>query len=147
MSIFKDTFPDYVRKQLEVREKIIKQGNNPGEDRFATIEGDDITIDAGAFYTLTTSKQCVIRMSSGVDVVPGTFPDYPNEPTGPALARRFVLEAGVPGNKAGIGVGGAYGDRSSRGDAYDGYGITPMPGILDASIRLYHHMALLGKLK
>ena len=135
MSIFKDTFPDYVRKQLEVREKIIKQGNNPGEDRFATIEGDDITIDAGAFYTLTTSKQCVIRMSSGVDVVPGTFPDYPNEPTGPALARRFVLEAGVPGNKAGIGVGGAYGDRSSRGDAYDGYGITPMPGILDASIR------------
>ena len=81
MSIFKETFRDFVFEQLRIREAIMKKGN-AGDSRFASIEdfsprteikGKDgkskkITIDAGAFYTNTTSKQCVIRMCSGVDI-------------------------------------------------------------------------------
>ena len=67
MSIFKETFPKYIRSQLEVRKKILSKGNK-GDSRFEQIEDNNIAIDPGAFFTLTTSKQCVIRMSSGVDL-------------------------------------------------------------------------------
>ena len=180
MSIFKESFPTFVRKQMKIREAVLAHGNygsdRMGSTNLSAISGkasDDVEIDPGAFYTLTTSKQCTIRMCSGVDVKWGTFPSYKNEPAGVKLAKRFILQGGVKGQtwrsekdedsgktttimgdvaRAGIGDnnldptitehnqqvyggGGAYGDLYTRSDATDGYGIVPMPGIIDADIR------------
>ena len=63
MSIFKETFRDFVFTQLRIREAILKKGNL-GDSRFSSIENfsprteikgkdgktEKITIDAGAFY-------------------------------------------------------------------------------------------------
>ena len=84
MSIFKETFKDFVLEQLRIREAIIERGNNPTkfQHRFGNPrleipseedrnEGDSfktVNLPAGAFYTNTVHKQCVIRMSSGVDI-------------------------------------------------------------------------------
>ena len=69
MSIFKESFRKFIRKQLAIREKIISQGNN-GDSRFhgTTVDlthlgGKKVTIDEGAFFTNTVNRQCVIRMS------------------------------------------------------------------------------------
>ena len=77
MSIFKETFRDFVFNQLTLRKEILKTGNK-GDSRFSGRSrvsvpqkgGTEkkVTIDAGAFYTNTISKQCVIRMCSGVDI-------------------------------------------------------------------------------
>lgn len=193
MSIFKETFRDFVFEQLRIREAIMKKGN-AGDSRFASIEdfsprteikGKDgkskkITIDAGAFYTNTTSKQCVIRMCSGVDIkddeetiksiLEDTQFEKARDLTGAGLAIRYILEGGVPaknidftkniskeegkkeygrdfsqgisviprgrGNRGfGKNYGSTYGDPYLRSDAADGFGIVPMPGIVDADIR------------
>ena len=84
MSIFKETFKDFVFRQLRMREAIIEQGNDPTKfkHRFGNprtkIEGENgestnVNIAAGAFYTNTVHKQCVIRMTSGVDVTSREF--------------------------------------------------------------------------
>ena len=110
MSIFKETLPKFIIDQLTIREAIVKMGNdvtpngagNMPSPRTAsprvTLKGSEkkITIDSSAFFTNAISKQCVLRMSSGVDVKPGTFPQFPDEPTGIKLAQRFVLEGGIP---------------------------------------------------
>ena len=78
-SLFQETLRPFVRKQLKIRRAIIKQGNN-GESRFNSNTVDlskeggstKARLPAGAFYTYTTSRQCVIRMCSGVDLLPGT---------------------------------------------------------------------------
>ena len=88
MSIFKDTFRDYVRRQLLIRENLISVGNQDdpliGEraDRTKTyprkgseilykLDGEEFRfqLDPGAFYNYTLNKQCVIRMTSLVDYV------------------------------------------------------------------------------
>ena len=183
MSIFKETFRNFVYDQLKIRELILKKGNK-GDSRFAGLNtnysprqkylsADDsektVTIDPGAFYINTTSKQCIIRMCSGVDLKPdeittntilegGKFEksgDLANE----GLAIRYILEGGVPAKDAdfksqrnlskGVNViprgrgekgfgnnyGSVYGDPYLRADAKDGFGIVPMPGIVDADIR------------
>ena len=169
MSIFKETLPKFIIDQLTIREAIVKMGNDVTPDgagnipspRTAsprvTLKGSEkkITIDSSAFFTNAISKQCVLRMSSGVDVKPGTFPQFPNEPTGVKLSQRFVLEGGIPTEdlikvedednnirevrvpRGGFarGKGSAYGDSGIRSSARDGFGIVPMPGITDANIR------------
>ena len=165
MSIFKETFKDFVFKQLRIREAIIERGNeikNPtkyttrfGNPREAIFKDEKINIAAGAFYTNTVHKQCVIRMSSGVDIIDDNLLEAYNlteegkkiEKTGSSLAKRYVLEGGIPldpegqgGNtptprSGGIGRGGAYGSPYIRSDAKNGFGIVPMPGIVDANIR------------
>ena len=178
MSIFTHTFPRYVRKQLEDREGILEIGNTLAENRF-TKQG---RYPAGAFYTNTVEKQCIIRMCSGVDLseegeknILSTKLEKDNW-RGPNLAKNWILEGGMPDpsivTEANIDaltearkkitpeefealkVGDmssstprsgftnqktgkqAYGDPSSRSDAGDGFGIVPMPGIIDEKIKV-----------
>ena len=84
MSIFKETFKDFVFKQLRIREAIIEQGNDQTKFRHrfgrprVEIQGENgssthVNIAGGAFYTNTVNIQCVSRMSSGVDVTSREF--------------------------------------------------------------------------
>ena len=185
MSIFKESFKDFIRKQIKIREAIISHGNKSEEFRTGTPIVDlsnlggpkNLTLPSHAFYTNTLNRQCTIRMSSGVDLKEDNElivnnsdqferkDDLINE----GLALRYVLEGGIPmidrsvqqtsketpggdiitTNKATVkqaprsGFTGAgknrfgqvYGDPTIRANADDGYGIVPMPGITNASIR------------
>ena len=166
MSIFKETFKDFVFKQLRIREAIIDRGNNPTkfqhrfgnprleipsvEDRGKDDEFTTVNMAAGAFYTNTVHKQCVIRMSSGVDITNGDILEvserrFKNTPE--LLAKTYVLEGGILNTEVFSQVvgkqrgekfgerGGAYGDKSIRSNAGEGFGVVPMPGITDAEIR------------
>ena len=157
MSIFKETLPKYIIDQLTIREAIVKRGNNVSSNSMdprtskSRVElkgsGKKVDIDSNAFFTNAISKQCVLRMSSGVDINPGTFPEFPNENNMPGvdLAKKYVLEGGISSEiKNGVvtpregfarGKGSAYGDRELRSAAKDGFGIVPMPGIIDANVR------------
>jgi hypothetical protein len=181
MSIFKETFRDYVRDQLSIRDKVISRGNSgtekgatlPRRNQSSTVKlqsGKEITLDPGAFYSLF-NRQCVIRMTSMTDYVEDVGLDIGinNEDgtrsnstfasiKGGTLAQNFILQGGVlsdfarnvkgesrpkrvttprdgfprPGQKTSL----SYGDGGIVSDATsDGYGIVPMPGIIDANIR------------
>ena len=99
------------------------------------------------FHAYTTQKQCTIQMASGVNIKQDNdlLDEYESHWTGDGLARNWVLESGVKGRFGGqrsgfsdgtfsTMEGEAYGDASTRSDAADGFGIVPMPGIIDATI-------------
>ena len=116
MSIFKESFKKYVRDQIALREAIISQGNkiNQGviQSRNYLTNADPKVIkqlnlptnkiDYGSFFTYTANRSCVIRMSSGVDLLPtadileDTKYERLKDLQGPGLATRYVLEGGVP---------------------------------------------------
>jgi len=107
-SLFQETIKPFVRKQLRIREAILKQGNDGGS-RFntSTVDlskedgGTKDKLPAGAFYTYTTSRQCAIRMCSGVDLLPDT--EVPEKGKyegngvleGENMAIRYMLQGGV----------------------------------------------------
>ena len=108
-SLFQETIQPFVRKQLKIRRAILKQGNDGGS-RFntSTVDLSDKQdgsekgrLPAGAFYTYTTSRQCVIRMCSGVDLLPDT--EVPEKGKyegngvleGENMAIRYMLQGGV----------------------------------------------------
>ena len=83
-------------------------------------------------------------MSSGVDVTSREFLETGEDGEGDRLAKKYILEGGVLSTegkpragftKAGISTNPAYGDSAIRSDAKDGFGIVPMPGIIDVDIR------------
>ena len=147
MGIFKETLNSYLRKQLEARQKVI-----------ATHKNRSLT---PAFHAYTTNKYCNIRMSSGVDITDDQLLELTGEGTkignvvlendlrGYGLAKNYILQGGTLLNPKGAKtptmrrgfpgkgrpLGGAYGDPLMRGNAKDGYGIVPMPGITDFSVR------------
>ena len=130
MSIFKETFADYVKKQLKQRENIIASGTGKSNDKFLFNENR-----SNNFFSYQ-SKQCIVRLSSGVNIIDEGLLD--EGLTGADIAKKWVLEGGIKDgntNRGGIGPGGAYGDSDLRSDADDGYGIVPMPGITGANIR------------
>ena len=185
MSIFKDTFRDYVRRQLILREELIDIGNttdNVRGERTNRLKSFPVKsppnanfpyefdIKPGAFYSYTTNRQCVIRLTSLVDYVADVGLDIGdlgsqsfNRLKGPTLSRNFILQGGVLSDfsrtvdrgedglqsktrkidqvrqgfeKPGLKTNLAYGDFAIGSDASeDGYGIVPMPGIIDANIR------------
>lgn len=112
MSIFKESFKDFVRKQIKIREAIISHGNNPSDSRTNAPKADlsslggpkELSLPSHAFYTNTVNRQCTIRMSSGVDlrVDNELIVDNRNEferkddLVNEGLALRYVLEGGVP---------------------------------------------------
>lgn len=173
MSIFKESFRDYVKKQFGVRQAVISRGNSDRAglgptSRMAELPADSKggipKIQAGAFFSYN-QKQCVIRLSSMVDLMEdisldlggSTFESYKGE----TFARNFILEGGVlsdfsrndadgrqitrkleevrggfPSSKKGVNL--SYGDPSIASDprgGSDGYGAVPKPGIVDANIR------------
>ena len=184
MSIFKDTFRKYVRDQISLREELISIGNPQDIDALTggvirernrrapqhNLELQSGTVvkelEAGAYYTYTLNKQCILRLTSMVDYVENVnleIGDLEGENSfnslrGAALSQNFILEGGVlsdfarvkDGNKitrrvttprdsfprSGQRTNLGYGDLAIGADASrDGYGIVPMPGIIDATIR------------
>jgi len=145
MSIFKETFKDFIFRQLGIREAIVQLGNNKSS-RFNSLneinvknQKETINVPRGAFYTNSISKQCVIRMASGVDITSQNHILEPGEKKD-TIAEQYILEGGVLNDrkkqKSGFAKeNGAYGDKLTRSDAGDGYGIVPMPGIIEADIR------------
>ncbi len=117
MSIFKESFRKFVRKQLRLRQEIIKLGNEGGSRMgsrkvdLGDLGGGSVSIPEGAFYTNTVGRACVLRMSSGVDLKPtadflegGKFEKI-DDLSGPGLAKRYILEGGtlinIPGESDG----------------------------------------------
>ena len=184
MSIFKESFRDYVKKQIELRQGIISLGNDGGS-RFnshtlqhtAAAGGGKVNIPYGAFYANTLNRTCVIRMSSGADLTHVGVYEILEQweldqgiTAGSDLAKMYILEGGVlntgknhsdlntlDGNnkptmdwltdaqpKSGWTnsknkKNTTYGDALTRSNSInkggDDYGIVPMPGIVDASIK------------
>ena len=145
MSIFKDSFADFVKKQLSQREKIIASGTGRKEE---TLEFNFNESRSANFFTYQ-QKQCVIRLSSGVNIMDKSIIEEGEEGTGKTLAERYVLEGGIKDgdtNRGGISsttarpftsnaLSGAYGDSFLRANAEDGFGIVPMPGITSVNVR------------
>jgi hypothetical protein len=178
MSIFKETFKNFVFNQLKIREAALNQHSNrslAGSKVPGLIGEDDGTrLPLGAFYTNTTSRQCTIRMSSGANLKEENNLIDAGDPDKLSLAKeglaiRYILESGIQSkgqdtsegfrpqptvsdnngtryeflgdksvknrDKFGSGYGSTYGDPFIRSEAADGFGIVPMPGIIDAEIR------------
>ena len=176
MSIFKETFKNFVFNQLKIREAALNQhsGRSLGRSKVKDFIGDAPTLPAGAFYTNTTSRQCTIRMSSGANLKEENNLIDASDPDKLSLAKeglaiRYILESGIQSkgqdsskgfrahatvsdnkgtryeflgdksvknrDKFGSGYGSTYGDSFIRSEATDGFGIVPMPGIIDAEIR------------
>ena len=124
MSIFKESFPKYIQNQLIKRGEIVEEGSRSEN-----------------FFTYTTSKQCTLRLSSGVDIEDQTLVDGEVDP------KNWVLEGGIKDasgkNRGGLtesttsnptGTQYAYGDTVLNANAKDGFGIVPMPGITNAQV-------------
>ena len=139
MSIFKETFPKFVRDQLLERETILSSGIDPKTGKHDGSRSND-------FLTYTLNKQCILRLSSGVDIEDSSLLES-GEKIGNGMASQWVLQGGIQWNdidkkSGGLstpnntgGYEGAYGSTQMRGDSKEGYGIVPMPGIIDAQIR------------
>ena len=106
MSIFKETFKKFVRKQLRIREAVLGADNSGGSRLDATnvdmssIGEKDVTVDPAAFYTNTLNRQCTIRMSSGVDLradneIVFNKKEFPQALIDEGLAQRYVLQGGT----------------------------------------------------
>ena len=146
MGLFKETLHKYIRNQFETRQEVISTHENRSG------------LNGGAFHAFTVSKYCNLRMSSCVDIVGSELLDMDlklgniqleKDYVGSGLAKNYILQGGTllfpkgaktsamrrgfPGQ--GRPLGGAYGGPLMRGDAKDGYGIVPMPGITKMNIR------------
>ena len=97
MSIFTETFPKFIVDQLNDRQSILQLGDTLSSSRTKQTS----RYPAGAFYTNTIERQCILRMSSGVDLneegeknilKKGTFEE--NDWKTENLAKNWVLEGG-----------------------------------------------------
>lgn len=137
MSIFKQSFPKWVREQLEVRQDLQATGTNGNSKSQAAL-------------TWNQNKQCVIRATSLVDykknvnleLFNGTTQEEFKKLEGSQLSKRFILQGGILDNgkirnKPFGQAGSAYGDPTigSDGENIDGYGQVPMPGITQLDIK------------
>ena len=115
MSIFKESFPNFVKKQLEQREKTISSGANRKTDISGSVSFFSNPENRSNNFFTYQQKQCILRLSSGVDI---TDPQILEEnKSGAEIAKMYVLEGGIKDgntNRGGIGAGGAYGDEALR---------------------------------
>ena len=107
MSIFKESFQPYVFNQLKIREQILSGQTTSSIGRFGRApveyEGSDpttkqkvtqkVTLNEGSFFVNTVQRQCVIKMSSGVnlDDIPENIV---NEETGEEESKYAILDGG-----------------------------------------------------
>ena len=108
MSIFKESFPDFVRKELNNRQERLSDPNRRYE-----------------LTTYQSTRNSFVRMTSGVNVK-GDNGD---------LAKKYVLQGGILNEttaKSGVGnsFNNVYSNTSALGDLY-ARGIRPMPGIVN----------------
>jgi hypothetical protein len=105
MSIFTETFPDFVTASLADRQDLLVNPNR----RAKLVE-------------YQSSRNSFIRMTSGVDV-----------DGRPDLAKKYVLQGGTLNNgekRVGVGENGAYSSKTPGG-VNNLRGIRPMPGIIN----------------
>jgi hypothetical protein len=131
MSIFKQSFPIWIQKQIGKRQELQATGINGG-------------LKSNAALVWNQSKQCVIRATSLVDYTGDDnnkgFEVGTEELKGNELAKRFILQSGIlkdnQTRNAFFGqLGSAYGDPLLRANGGpDGYGQVPMPGITNLDI-------------
>lgn len=135
MSIFKQSFPKWIKAQLNLRQELQATGIN------------------GSFKSnnalIWNNRQCIIRATSLVNYkenVNLSIREENNEVSfeslkGSELAKRFILQGGILNNNqvrsAPFGTAGsAYGDPllAADGSNSDGFGQVPMPGITTLDI-------------
>jgi hypothetical protein len=131
MSIFKQSFPIWIQKQIKKRQDLQATGLNG-------------SFKSNEALVWNQSKQCVIRATSLVDYVEsvdgglgvGNF----SELNGSQLAKRFILQSGIlekgDTRRNHFGQpGSAYGDPliGASSDS-EGFGQVPMPGIIGLDI-------------
>ena len=135
MSIFKQSFPKWIKEQLKLRQDLQATGINGG-------------YKSNAALVWNNSRQCVVRASSLVDykenlnlsISDGVNTEEFEKLKGNQLAKKFILQGGILNNgqirSTEFGrVGSAYGDHllGANGGA-DGFGQVPMPGITGLDI-------------
>ena len=135
MSIFKQSFPKWVKEQIQLRQDLQATGINGG-------------FKSNAALVWNNSRQCVVRASSLVNykenvnlsISDGNNIEEFQKLKGSSLAERFILQGGILNNgqirSAEFGKpGSAYGDPllGANGGA-DGFGQVPMPGITGLDI-------------
>lgn len=130
MSIFKETFRGFVKKQLQTRQRLQSQG-------FGDTKSNEALV-------WNTNKQCVIRATSLVDYAQDIGLELGGKGftqlNGNQLSKQFILQGGVASNDlyGGLGdFGSAYGNpllASDGEDNLDGYGQVPMPGITSLEV-------------
>ena len=164
MSIFKETFPKYIRQQIKIREKLQGLGINENGRMGSVPFGDsglgdkyndkygDVTIDAGAFHSYNLNKLCTIRMSSGVNlskhqtILEGGKYEKEKHLLHEGLAQRYILEGGSPigvKNKAGDLVQAQPMQRLLQGDVGSGKTAVAI-GACDAVLRQGLQCALMA---
>jgi hypothetical protein len=112
MSLFRETFPDFITKELTRRQNGMLS-RNP------------------SFVHQLNTRTAWVRMTSGVNIVNASG-TYTNN-----LAEQYVLQGGVLNNnklKYGLQTGGSY-DIASPGGTPHRMGIRPMPGITNVNIQ------------
>jgi len=155
MGIFKEQLPQFVRDQISIRQKTLSSGNNkPGRSNnfFTYSVNKQCQMRMASMVDLVESDILDLDSKS----TKGTIIE--KDLLGSGLAATYVLDGGtimkpfkkgeaVDGiqqtnvsafnikRKGFSKLGASYGDPIIRGDAKDGYGIVPMPGIIDMNIR------------
>ena len=157
MSIFTHTFPLYIKQQLIDRGNILKLGDKKDTSRSSNTK----KYPAGAFFTNTIERQCIIRMCSGVDLsargeekILKIKKEKDKWKGSSNLAKNWILEGGIPTVKGDTlsprggfnadrgkyftttGENTSYGDPMTRSDAKEGFGPVPMPGIVSADVKV-----------
>lgn len=131
MSIFKQSFPFWIKDQLKVRQ----------DAQFSGVGSNNSKSNDALVWQ--QSRQCVIKAISLVDYKEDVGLELVNDSfsqlKGPELSKRFILQGGIPRNSLNQVFGregSAYGDPLIASDAHaDGYGIVPMPGITNFEIK------------
>jgi hypothetical protein len=153
MGIFKESLPKFVQKQIKQRQKVLSSGNNkPGRSNnfFTYTVNKQCQLRMASMVDLVSKDLLDLSSKS----TKGTLIE--KDLLGSGLAATYVLDGGIPVKpfkkdkegktkmsalnikRRGFGkhsLGTAYGDPLIRSDAKDGYGIVPMPGIIDMNIR------------
>lgn len=140
MSIFSKSFDPNIRKQLELRERILSGDNT----KSGILDGR-----SKQYLQYANNKTPFIRLSSGVDVVDSRLQKYFGLSQQDELATRFILEGGTllsteSSNGDSIlsqqrstftGNSGIYGANDLGGTS--DLGLRPMPGISGISVKSY----------